>query len=316
MNSIKKRFCNPIVALCVLYGAGSAHADAVTDWNAIMEATVAAPPTNPFFQAPSGAIVQLAVFEAVNTVVGNYEPYLGTIAAPPGASPDAAAIAAAYRTLVTLRPGSAPALDAARAQSLSAIPDGPAKDAGIAVGEAAAAAMLLLRANDGWNAVVPYTPGTDPGDWQPTLPLNAPALLPGWGLVTPFGLEEGSQFRAPPPPALHTGKYANDYNEVQLVGRIDSPFRPQDRTDVAHFYAAATPIQTFNPAARRSAPRTARRSRRTRGSSPCWRWRWRTARLRCSTPSTSTIAGGPSQRSGTQTSTTITGPTRIRPGSR
>ncbi len=194
--------------------------------------------------------MQLAVFEAVNAVVGDYEPYLGTITAPPGASPDAAAIAAAYRTLVTLRPGSAAALDAARAQSLAAIPDGPAKDAGIAVGEAAAAAMLLLRANDGWDAVVPYTPGTDPGDWQPTPPLNAPALLPGWGLVTPFGLEEGSQFRAPPPPALHTGKYANDYNEVKLVGRIDSPFRPQDRTDVARFYAAATPIQALNPAAR------------------------------------------------------------------
>ena len=103
MNSIKKRLCNPIVALCVLYGAGTAHADAVTDWNAIMEATVAAPPTNPFFQARWGAIVQLAVFEAVNAVVGDYEPYLGTITAPPGASPDAAAIAAAYRTLVTLR---------------------------------------------------------------------------------------------------------------------------------------------------------------------------------------------------------------------
>jgi hypothetical protein len=247
MNSIKKRLCNPIVELCVLYGAGTAHADAVTDWNAIMVATVATPPTNPFFQARWGAIVQLAVFEAVNSVVGDYEPYLGTITAPRGASPDAAAIAAAYRTLVTLRPDSAPALDAARAQSLAAIPDGPAKDAGIAVGEAAAAAMLLLRANDGWDAIVPYTPGSDPGDWIPTPPLNAPALLPGWGLVTPFGLEEGSQFRAPPPPALHTGKYANDYNEVKLVGRIDSPFRPQDRTDVARFYAAATPIQVFNP---------------------------------------------------------------------
>jgi hypothetical protein len=250
MNSIKKRLCNPIVALCVLYGAGTAHADAVTDWNAIMEATVSTPPTNPFFQARWGAIVQLAVFEAVNAVVGDYEPYLGTITAPPGASPDAAAIAAAYRTLVTLRPGSAAALDAARAQSLAAIPDGPAKDAGIAVGEAAAAALLLLRANDGWNAVVPYTPGSDPGDWQPTPPAFAAALLPGWGLVTPFGLEEGSQFRAPPPPALHSGEYANDYNEVKLVGRIDSPFRPQDRTDVARFYAAATPIQIFNPAAR------------------------------------------------------------------
>src|SRR5438876_5934687 len=82
----------------------AARADTVTDWNAIMQATVTTPPTNPFFQARWGAIVQLAVFEAVNAVVGDYEPYLGTIEAPPWASPDAAAIAAAHRTLVTLRP--------------------------------------------------------------------------------------------------------------------------------------------------------------------------------------------------------------------
>ena len=215
-----------------------------------MQATVTAPPTNPFFQARAGAIVQLAVFEAVNAIVGDYEPYLGTIAAPPWASPDAAAIAAAHRTLVTLRPDRAAALDALRATSLAAIPDGPAKDAGIAVGEDAADAMLLLRANDGWDAVVPYTPGTDPGDWQPTPPAFAPAFLPGWGQVTPFGLEAGSQFRAPPPPALRTGRYAKDYNEVKLLGRIDSPFRPQDRTDVARFYAASSTVQVWNSAAR------------------------------------------------------------------
>jgi hypothetical protein len=231
--------------------ASSARADTVTDWNAIMQTTVSAPPTNPFFQARWGAIVQLAVFEAVNAIEGDYEPYLaGVIVAPPGASPDAAAIAAAHRTLVTLRPGSTAALDALRAASLAAIPDGPAKDAGIAAGEDAATAMLLLRAGDGWDAVVPYTPGTEPGDWQPTPPAFAPAAFTQWGQVTPFGLEEGSQFRLPPPPALRTGKYAIDYLEVMLVGRVDSPFRPQDRTDVARFYAAATPVQVWNSAAR------------------------------------------------------------------
>ena len=110
-----------------------------------MQETVSTPPTNPFFQARWGAIVQLAVFEAVNAIEGDYEPYLGIIAAPPGASPEAAAIAAAHRTLVTLRPGSAAALDAARAASLAAIPDGSAKEAGILVGEDAAAAVLLSR---------------------------------------------------------------------------------------------------------------------------------------------------------------------------
>ena len=234
--------------------ASTARADTVTDWNAIMQATVTTAPTNPFFQARWGAIVQLAVFEAVNAIEEDYEPYLGgLIVAPPGASPDAAAIAAAHRTLVTLRPGSALSLDAARAASLAAIPDGPAKDVGILVGENAAAAMLLLRAGDGWDAVVPYTPGTEPGDWQPTPPALAPAAFTQWGQVTPFGLASGSQFRLPPPPALHTGKYANDYLEVMLVGRVDSPFRPQDRTDVALFYGVgATPVYLWNSAARQA----------------------------------------------------------------
>src|SRR5688572_22183305 len=243
MTRINRRLGFPIsgaLAMLCTTGIGPAQ-DAVTDWNVIMQATVSAAPSNPFYQARWAAIVQLAVFEAVNAVTGDYEPYLGTIAAPEWASPDAAAIAAAHRTLVTLRPGSAAALDAFRALSLAAIPGGPAKEAGIEAGEDAAVAMLLLRANDGWNAVVPYTPGTNPGDWQPAPPAFAPAFLPGWGQVTPFGLLLGSQFRAPAPPALFTGKYANDYNEVRLLGRIDSPFRPQDRTDVARFYAATSP---------------------------------------------------------------------------
>jgi hypothetical protein len=244
--------CVATVLAIALTGAvpSAARADAVTDWNAIMQATVTAAPTNPFFQARWGAIVQLAVFEAVNAIEDDYEPYLGIIDAPAWASPDAAAIAAAHRTLVTLRPGSAAALDAARAASLAAIPDGAAKDAGILVGEYAAIAMLLLRVDDGWDDVVPYTPGTAPGKWQPTPPALAPAFMTQWGQVTPFGLESGSQFRLPPPPALDSRKYAKAYNEVKLVGRIDSPFRPQDRTDVARFYAATTPVQAFNSAAR------------------------------------------------------------------
>jgi len=232
--------------------ASTARADAVTDWNAIMQATVSASPTNPFFQTRWAAITQLAVFEAVNAIEGDYEPYLGITGAPAWASPDAAAIAAAHRTLVTLRPGSAAALDAARAASLAAIPAGPAKDAGILVGEYAATAMLLLRSDDGWDANVTYTPGSAPGEWRPTPPALAAAVLPGWGQVTPFGLEDGSQFRLPPPPALHTRKYANDYNEVKLLGRIDGPFRPQDRTDVARFYAATTTVQAWNSAARQA----------------------------------------------------------------
>jgi hypothetical protein len=133
---------------------------------------------------------------------------------------------------------------------LAEIPDGQAKTDGIAVGEAAAAAMLLARADDGSNDLVAYTPGSAPGDWRPTPTGFAPALLPGWGQVTPFGLESGSQFRLQAPPHLQTEKYANDYNEVKLLGRIDSPFRPQDRADVARFYAMTPPVQVWSAPAR------------------------------------------------------------------
>ena len=239
-----------MLAVAALIDSPTARADQVTHWNEIMQAAVAAGNANA--QARSAAIVQLAVFEAVNAIVGDYEPYLGTIAAPPWASPEAATIAAAHRTLALLHPASASALDSLRAESLASIPDGVAKEAGIEAGEAAAAAMLLLRASDGAAAAgsVPYTPGTLPGDWQPAPPANAPASQPGWGQVMPFGLEAGWQFRLPPPPAINSGRYARDYNEVKLVGRSDSPFRPQDRTDVARFFSVASPVQTWNPPAR------------------------------------------------------------------
>jgi hypothetical protein len=254
MTRIVRRVGWLLVAALALAG-GPARADAVTDWNALMQSTVAVAPSNANFQARWAAIVQVAVFEAVNAVTGDYEPYLGTVGAPAWASPEAAAIAAAHRTLVTLRPASAATLDPLRATSLAAIPDGPAKDAGIAAGEAAAAAVLFNRASDGSAEAVtaPYTPGTEPGDWQPDLPLFAPAFHPGWGQVTPFGLASGSQFRLPAPPALHTERYASDYLEVKLLGKAGvNPFRPLDRENVARFYASASPVQVWNAAARQA----------------------------------------------------------------
>ena len=144
-----------------------ANADAVQDWNAITVATTGT--QNPFAQTRFAAITHLAMFEAVNAITRDYEPYLGTIAAPQGASAEAAAIAAAHRVLSTYFPASAATLDAARAASLAAIPDGQAEDDGIAVGEAAAAAMIANRANDGSAPPQFYLPVTaNPGEWLPT----------------------------------------------------------------------------------------------------------------------------------------------------
>src|SRR5579863_219565 len=132
----------PIVmaaAVCAMLVSNAAlsNTDPVLEWNSIMVTTTAA--QNPFFQARFAAITQLAVFEAVNSIDKEFEPYLGTIIAPSGASPDAAAVAAAHAVLENYFPGDASALDAAYAASLAGIPNGSAKQDGIAVGEAAAA---------------------------------------------------------------------------------------------------------------------------------------------------------------------------------
>ncbi|HEX5222165.1 MAG TPA: vanadium-dependent haloperoxidase [Verrucomicrobiae bacterium] len=247
-----QRMIRTTLTIAGLIAASTIKADEVTDWNAIMQTTVAAGNAN--VQARSGAIVQLAVFEAVNSIVGDYEPYLEIITTPAGASPNAAAIAAAYTALAALYPASNAVLSASQTVSLAQLPDGPDKDAGIEVGQAAALAMLALRLNDGAAGAqgVPYTPGTNPGDWQPAPPTFTVASQPGWGLVMPFGLDSGSQFRLPPPPPIDSGRYALDYNEIKLVGNINAgpDIRPQDRTDVARFFSVSSPVQAWNQAAR------------------------------------------------------------------
>ena len=133
-----------MLATALLCGAAVAKADSVLEWNEIAVNTAIANGQNPFVLASFVATEQLAVFEAVNAITGDYKPYLGSILAPPGASADAAAIQAAYRVLSTSFPASKPNLDMKRANSLASIPDGQAKVDGIATGDAAASAMMAL----------------------------------------------------------------------------------------------------------------------------------------------------------------------------
>jgi hypothetical protein len=223
--------------------------DPVLEWNSIMISTTAA--QNPFFQARFAAITQLAVFEAVNAIDRDYDPYLGTLEAPPTASARAAAVAAAHGVLKNYFPGSAVTLDAARDTSLARIRDGSSKVEGIAVGEAAAAALIALRTDDGSAPPQFHVPtSTAPGEWQPT-PSCPPAgaILLQWRNLRPFAIETTDQFRLPPPPELTSKRYARDYKEVQRVGGMDSALRPQDRADVARFYAASAPVLVFNTVA-------------------------------------------------------------------
>ena len=180
----------------------------------------------------------------------------------PGASADAAVATAAHDALVGLIPvGALPfagfgslsqqtaAIDfvnATYATDIATIPDGPGKTRGIAVGHAAAVAILARRSTDGATAFVPYTPGTNPGDWQPTpnpIPFDPPAagdrlpaVLPWWGSVPPFVLRSADQFETDGPPALGSELYATDYNEVQAVGNKVSAVRTSDQEQIARFW--------------------------------------------------------------------------------
>jgi hypothetical protein len=245
--------CSPIMA----------RADVVLDWNAIAVSTLIGQGQSPYAQARFMAITQLAVFEAVNAITGDYTPYLGTVVAPVGASADAAAVAAAYAVLKNYFP-LAPNLDAAYAASLAGIPDGAAKSGGITTGQAAAAQMIAARLGDGSSPAQFYAPASsDPGEWQltPSCPA-AGGVNFQWQNITPFGVPSvpGSQawiapFAPNPPPALTSERYAQDYDEVKRVGNKTSGLddRPQDRADVARFYAASSPSFVFNLAARQVA---------------------------------------------------------------
>jgi hypothetical protein len=260
----KTRALGLCMLIATLFGSAVAQADVVLDWNAIAVNTAVANKQNPFAQARSATIVQLAVFESVNAITGEYHSYLGTIVAPRGASPDAAAIQAAYRVLSTYFPASAPTLDAERANSLMTVPDGQAKTDGIATGEAAALAMIALRANDGSSPAqfkIAGPPVT--GEWQatPSCPIVngiAVGIAFQWQNVTPFGIPRASEFLLGPPPALASHEYAKTYNEVMTVGSLDSTERPQDRANVALFYAASSPTQVFNQAVQQVAQQQGR----------------------------------------------------------
>jgi len=249
-----------ITLAALLACSSTARADVVLNWNAIAVSTVQG--QSPFAQPRFMAITQLAVFEAVNAITGDYKPYLGTVVAPTGASADAAAVAAAYHVLTNYFPSSG--LDDAYNASLALIPNGPAKSGGIATGQAAAAQMIALRLNDGSSPPLNYAPTSiDPGAWRLT-PGCPPAGGVGfqWQNITPFGVPSSpgshawiAPFDPGPPPALTSPRYARDYNELKRVGSAssDPTERPPDRADVARFYAAASPSFVFNLAARQVA---------------------------------------------------------------
>ena len=238
-----------VAALAALLAvtAAPAQADTVTDWNQnaarALFVTAAQPPQA---SVPHLAMVHGAVYDAVNAIDGGHEGYLlspriGTRSD----SKEAAAAAAAHGVLLHLLPAQQQLLDSQYAASLATIPDGSPKARGVAVGEAAAKAMIVARTDDGRFGSFRFAVGLGPGEWRPVLPafVNDPnAWLKD---VEPFLIRSSSQFRSKGPLPLDSRRYAREFEEVKSVGSATSTTRSEDQTRAARYWAENPPA-TWN----------------------------------------------------------------------
>ena len=260
---MKKLFFAVFMLLLFLSARGSrlARADAVTDWNvragrAAMAACLS-PTGNALAESRMYAMVHVAIHDALNAINRRSRPYALDTQAPSWASADAAVAAAAHDVLVSVidqlqespqcvLAGKA-SVEADYAAALGAIPDGPAKSQGVAIGQEAASEILALRADDGSDTPLPdffYPQGTNPGEYRftPDFPF---AFAPGWGKVTPFVLRQSSQFRSGPPYRVGSKKYAADFNEVKSLGGDDDTTpsaRTAEQTQIGLFWIESSPL--------------------------------------------------------------------------
>jgi hypothetical protein len=245
---------SPAISLPV-YSGGAAgihnvphtqSASAVTRWNAIAIQVLPVAP-GLILDSRAFAIMHAAIHDAVNGVERRYQPYTVNISSP-GASIDAAVAAASRDVLVALSPSQQLVIEIAYAAALLAIPDGPAKNAGIALGQQCAAANLMRRAGDGSDTATgpEYVPTGEPGDYDFTPPfdpahLGPAALFPGWGNVTPFGIDL-NRHQLPGPDPLNSDRYTDDFKYVKSIGRLNSSTRTAEQTDIALFWFEFSPM--------------------------------------------------------------------------
>jgi hypothetical protein len=251
-NVIESNTANNVASQLITGG------DVVIQWNSILLNAIQASGTAPPLAARNQAIVQAAVFDAVNAIDRGYKPYLVNISASEaaGASKEAAAVEAAYQTLVNLFPNQKTTFDEQRQRSLAEIPDGTAENNGIAIGQKVAQQILDNRKNDGSStAQGSYTPGTGFGDWKPTFSDGettnnttnfASAVLPQWGLVTPFAIDSVTLFRPDTFPEYGSPRYTRNFNQVKALGAENSTVRTADQTEIAQFWAYDR-SDTFRP---------------------------------------------------------------------
>jgi hypothetical protein len=223
--------------------ASALHAgNVVSDWNAIGSTTVIAnggktPGASTVWLAYSS----LAMYDAVNSITGDYEPFYYRIAGPSHASIDAAVVAAAHRVLVNYFPAQQTALDTQFTASVAAVMGSQdAITAGVAVGEAAAMAVISARTGDGLEANITYTPGSGPGAWIPTPPAYAAAATPWLGQMRPFTMKSASDQLPDPPRPLTSEPWSRDYNLTRNYGGANSTVRSAAETEIGIYWTEHT----------------------------------------------------------------------------
>jgi hypothetical protein len=208
------RFTLTLLVATVLATSGSAGADVVTDWNqkalpVVAKYSLGAPAYRDM------AMMNIAMYQCLNSISPRFEPYKAKVDAPPTASKEAAAAVAAATVLGKLHPDDRAGLDDQLKQYLAQIPEGSARDQGIEFGQRVADGVLTMRANDGANAADAYRPRTTAGQYVAT----APVVAPMWGKVTPFAMTSGSQFRPGPPISLKSREWADTPTQTE-TGRL------------------------------------------------------------------------------------------------
>ena len=252
---VRKLLAASAAAALMLGSAAVAKADTVTDWNAtFLDAAAAAKLGGPE-SARIGAIVQAAVYDAVNGVGRRYTPYRVDRAAPSSTSADAAAAGAAYTALIALIPSQRTLFD----QRLNATLAGLATASGTLTrpvaqglewGRTVAKGMLAWRVRDRIRTKEgEYVVKAVPGGWQPTSPTPGPPVDRQFATLTPFALTSPSQFTPPAPPSVAGHTYALDQAEVQALGGARSGERTPRETRIALFWHADMPVAVWNHAA-------------------------------------------------------------------
>jgi len=233
-----------VIACCAVVGVSApAHSDVITDWDE--NAVTIVMPMPPYPAQRLMGMVDVAMFDAVNSIARRYRPLLAQLPADPATSKEAAAASAAAAVLATIDPPTAEKVKTLLASSLAAIPDGAAKSDGIKLGEAIAAKVVAARANDGADAPDDYRPRTTPGVYVPT-PITAASM---WPNVKPWVMDKPSQFRPAAPIALKSDEWATDYNEIRDYGGKSSAKRSQQQTEAARFWLMVGP-RAYHPFAR------------------------------------------------------------------